>query len=121
MVEFFKNQIAILLQTLGLKISRLPNSGFENLLKKKRYKKHTINLTDMPFEIADGHSFYYSHREIFLDEIYRFQSDKKDPVIIDCGSNYGTSIVYFKQLYPDSKIIGVEADPNIFEILKNNF
>ena len=115
-----KRNIIIFLQKLGIRIIKSPSSGFEYLLQKMRYKKHTINLTDLPFEIADGHSFYYSHREIFIDEIYRFQSDKIDPVIIDCGSNYGTSIVYFKQLYPDSKIIGVEADPDIFEILKNN-
>ena len=115
-----KRNIIIFLQKLGIRIIKSPSSGLEYLLQKMRNKKHTINLTDLPFEIADGHSFYYSHREIFLDEIYRFQSDKKDPVIIDCGSNYGTSIVYFKQGYPDSKIIGVEADPDIFEILKNN-
>ena len=115
-----KDKISHLFQSIGLKIIRSRTSGFEYLLNKKRYQNQTINLLGSFFDIADSPSFYYSHREIFIDEIYRFQSDKIDPVIIDCGSNYGTSIVYFKQLYPDSKIIGVEADPDIFEILKNN-
>ena len=105
---------------LGFKVNRFRRSGYEYLLRKKRYENHEVNLVGIPIEIADGHSFYYSHREIFIDEIYQFKSDKKDPVIIDCGSNYGTSILYFKEIYPDSKIVGVEADPNIFEILKNN-
>jgi len=115
-----KEYILLLFQKLGIKIIKSPRSGFEYLLKKKRYEKNTVELNGVPFDITDGHSFYYSHKEIFIDKIYRFQSNKKDPTIIDCGSNYGTSIVYFKKLYPDSGIIGVEADPHIFEILKKN-
>ena len=115
-----KKHILLFLQKLGIKITKSPNSGFEYLLQKQRYKEHTVNLTGTPFEIADSHSFYFSHREIFINEIYKFKSDLKMPTIIDCGSNYGTSIIYFKQLYPDARILGVEADPYIFEILKSN-
>ena len=119
-MKILKEYISVLFQKLGIKIIESPSSGFEYLLKKDRYEEHTVKLTGVPFDISDGHSFYYSQKEIFIDDIYRFQSDKKDPLIIDCGSNYGTSIVYFKQLYADSAIIGVEADPYIFEILTNN-
>jgi len=115
-----KEYVALTLQKLGLRVSRSPSSGFEYLLQQQRYKKHIVNLMGLPFEIADGHSFYYSHREIFIDEIYKFKCDSKQPTIIDCGSNYGVSILYFKQLYPDAKIVGVEGDPYIFEILNNN-
>lgn len=115
-----KDYVALTLQKLGVQVSRSPSSGFEYLLQQQRYKKHTVNLMGLPFEIADGHSFYYSHREIFIDEIYKFKCDSKQPTIIDCGSNYGVAILYFKQLYPDAKIVGVEADPYIFEILNNN-
>ena len=115
-----KDYVALTLQRLGVQVSRSPSSGFEYLLQKQRYRKHTVSLMGMPFEIADGHSFYYSHREIFIDEIYKFKCDSKQPTIIDCGSNYGVSILYFKQLYPGAKIVGVEADPCIYEILNNN-
>jgi len=115
-----KDKISHLFQRIGFKIIRSRTSGFEYLLNKKRYQNQTIILLGSFFDIADSPSFYYSHREIFIDEIYLFQSDKIDPVIIDCGSNYGTSIVYFKDVYPDSNIIGVEADPKIFKILKKN-
>ena len=109
-----------MLRTFGLKIISSPNSGFENLLRKKRYQKFTVNLTGAPFKVADSVSFYYSHREIFIDEIYKFRCEKNNPVILDCGSNYGTSILYFKSIYPNAIITGIEADPDIYQILKKN-
>lgn len=115
-----RKYLKYLLHNLGIKIIRAPSYGFEYLLNEKRYEKQTVNLSGVPFEIADGHSFYHSHREIFIDEIYKFKSNNSKPRIIDCGSNYGTSIVYFKQLYANSDIIGIEADPYIFKILKKN-
>jgi len=85
-----------------------------------RYENTIIQLNGNSFKIADSRSFYYSYKEIFIDEIYKFKSDVKRPTIIDCGSNYGTSIIYFKQLYSKAQIVGVEADPSIFKILKGN-
>ena len=115
-----KKIISSLFRIFGLSVSKSPKSGFEYLLNRPRFNINEINLLGENFEIADSHSFYYSHKEIFIDEIYKFQCEKNDPIILDCGSNYGTSIVYFKQLYPDAKIIGVEADPDIFDILNRN-
>jgi FkbM family methyltransferase len=39
---------------------------------------------------------------------------------VDCGANIGTSILYFKSIYPDCSITAVEADPGIFSILQGN-
>ena len=58
--------------------------------------------------------------EIFIDEVYRFETSNKTPLIIDCGANIGLSLIYFKQLYPNSQIIAFEADPNIAEICRYN-
>jgi FkbM family methyltransferase len=55
-----------------------------------------------------------------VDEVYLFRSEEKSPFIIDCGSNIGLSIVYFKKLFPESEIIGFEPDPKNFEILTHN-
>ena len=41
-------------------------------------------------------------------------------VIIDLGSNNGLSIVYFKTLFPDAKIIGVEPDLDNFKMAIRN-
>lgn len=58
--------------------------------------------------------------EIFTNEIYKFKSKTLKPKIIDCGSNIGLSILYFKSLYPQAEIIGFEPGPETFDLLKKN-
>ena len=41
-------------------------------------------------------------------------------VIIDAGANVGYSVLYFKNKYPNAKIVCIEPDPNSFEILQEN-
>ncbi|MFV0539037.1 MAG: FkbM family methyltransferase [Dysgonomonas sp.] len=88
-------------------------------LKKEQGEKKTSLLGK---NISITNFFWYIHglNEIFLDETYRFKSDKKSPLIIDCGANIGLSVIYFKRLYPDSEIIAFEADQNIADILASN-
>ena len=90
------------------------------LRRMPRYIETEITLLEKPFIVPDGLSFYCSYSEIFLDLIYRFKIDTPAPRIIDCGANCGTSVAYFKQLYPFSRITAVEADPAIFQILSRN-
>ena len=58
--------------------------------------------------------------EIFLSNEYNFNSEKSSLKIIDCGSNIGMSILYFKKKFPNSEIIGFEPNPYAFELLKKN-
>ena len=90
------------------------------MLYVPRYQTQTIELAGGEFQIADGVTFYASHREIFRDEIYRFPATRPAPLIVDCGANCGVGVVYFKMLYPQARIVAVEADPQIYEILKGN-
>jgi FkbM family methyltransferase len=62
----------------------------------------------------------YMFNDIFIDQQYFFKSDSPRPFIIDCGSNIGMSILYFKTLYPESAIIGFEPAPDNFRILTEN-
>jgi len=66
--------------------------------------------------------FWYMHglNEIFLEETYRFNTDKKSPLILDCGANIGLSVIYFKRLYPKAMIIAFEADKDIANALTTN-
>lgn len=88
-------------------------------LKKEQGEKRTSLFGK---NISITNFFWYIHglNEIFLDETYRFKSDKKSPLIIDCGANIGLSVIYFKRLYPDSEIIAFEADQNIADTLASN-
>jgi FkbM family methyltransferase len=85
-----------------------------------RFTPTQITLFGKPFKIADSLSFYYSYREIFLLDIYRFVTDNPNPYILDCGANCGASVAYFKKLYPKARVIAFEPDPLLFEILKAN-
>jgi FkbM family methyltransferase len=62
----------------------------------------------------------YLIKEILMLEEYYIELENNEPVIMDCGSNLGMSILYFKLKYPKSEIIGIEADPFNFHFLKMN-
>ena len=70
-----------LFRRIGLDVRKYPRSKYEYLLNYKRYNQKTVELLGLPFKIADVTSFYYSHREIFIDRIYEFKSNKKEPKI----------------------------------------
>lgn len=86
-----------------------------------RFKKfNNVNFNDYSIEIADGPSFVWQYRDIFVEELYNFSASTDEPVIYDCGANIGISIIYFKIRYPKAKIVAFEADSDIFSILKFN-
>lgn len=78
-----------------------------------KYGKYHINYTDML-------SLYIEYKDIFIREIYRPNTTKSAPIIIDGGSCIGISVLYFKLLYPNAKIICFEPDPEIYKILQQN-
>ena len=98
----------------------VPTTPYEHLRDAPRFEVRTEELCGEPFQIPDGHTFYYSYREIFLDELYRFEARNAAPLIIDGGANCGLSVVYFKRLYPNARVIAVEPDPQIFALLEQN-
>jgi FkbM family methyltransferase len=85
-----------------------------------RYQLRTVDFMGYQIQVPDCFSFLWQFKEIFVDEAYRFHTDSPAPLIYDCGANIGTSVLYFKQLYPLASITAFEADPQIAHILKNN-
>jgi FkbM family methyltransferase len=71
-------------------------------------------------KINDGRNYYIMYKDIFVNKIYHFNSLAASPRIIDCGSNIGMSIIYYKYLYPAARIIAFEPDPTILPYLKYN-
>ncbi|GAL83271.1 FkbM family methyltransferase [Sporocytophaga myxococcoides] len=110
----FRNQVYL---TKGKGISILDKL---KLKAQARYKSTEIKFFGTPFYISDASSFVSMYEEIFIKKIYEFKSISSQPLIIDCGSNIGVSILYFKRLYPNAEIIGFEPDPTIFKLLKSN-
>ena len=121
----------IIIKALKNFITKRPkkkNFRFETIswMQEKKLKHQditllkNISLSKLKFYYKNPFEFLHSYPDIFLQEIYRFTSAQTNPVIIDCGSNIGLSILYFKQIFPNSKIFGFEADINNFNILKQN-
>jgi FkbM family methyltransferase len=93
------------------------------LLKYGRSKnpdQREISFLRYNVEVPDNLSFIFQYKEIFVKEIYRFKSVSDTPVIYDCGSNIGISCIYFKEIYPNARVIAFEADPSIAAVLERN-
>jgi FkbM family methyltransferase len=88
---------------------------------------HTPRYTACSFEYrgfklfaSDFISVAYQIKEYFGDERMKFTASSTSPLIIDCGANVGISVLYFKQLFPDAKILAFEPDPNISAYFRKN-
>ena len=57
---------------------------------------------------------------VFVDRDYRFRATTPAPRILDCGSNIGLSVLWFKQEFPEARIVAFEPDPVTFALLHRN-
>ena len=79
-----------------------------------------VRCLDYKIRINDGPNFYILYKDIFINRIYHFEAQRPDPLILDCGSNIGMSILYSKHAYPLARVIGFEPDPAVFSYLQEN-
>ncbi|WP_205508567.1 FkbM family methyltransferase [Longitalea arenae] len=89
------------------------------------YKLKTANYTESelwgkPVRITDSFWYLHSLNEIFVEEVYKFRAENDTPYILDCGSNIGLSVIYFKTLYPKARIVAFEPDNQIHGLLQSN-
>ena len=94
---------------------------------KKRIIKHQNDQLVKTIEFDQFKVFYKrpyelikTYEELFLEEIYRFETKSKTPLIIDCGANIGLSSIYFKTIYPNATLHAFEPDQVLFTLLKQN-
>lgn len=91
------------------------------LRRLPRYKGGAVPILGTTIEFVDVMTLLRGLEEIYLDGCYEFHlSNNKSPFIVDCGANIGLAVFYFKKIYPDARIVAIEADPDIFEVLKRN-
>ncbi|MCC6817750.1 MAG: FkbM family methyltransferase [Bacteroidia bacterium] len=86
----------------------------------KRYTRKKIHIPEGQLVVADAKSFIWQYHEIFHKKYYNFKTNSSHPIIIDCGSNIGLSVLGFKKQYPDAEIHAFEADSEICKILNSN-
>lgn len=85
----------------------------DQLVKWYQFKNFRIGYR-RPYELL------HTYQDIFENEIYRFRTQASLPLIIDCGANIGLSVLYFKQQYPNARVIVFEPDDNNFSLLTQN-
>lgn len=78
------------------------------------------NIFGYTIDLYNYTDFRLLFEEIFYKNEYYFKSTNKTPVIFDCGANIGVATLYFKWLYPHSKIFAFEPNPKTFEVLQKN-
>lgn len=83
-------------------------------------KNKVIPLLDLKIKYSVYGGFTYAFNDIFINNEYWFKAENNSPFIIDCGSNIGLSVLYFKQLYPNSTIIAFEPDIDAYDCLSFN-
>ena len=113
------SRVKVLVPYLGLLIRSI---YFHKVQKKHDVNSSKVNFNLLGYQVA---SFSYPQlinlfEEIFAFNVYSFEASELPPFIIDCGSNIGVSILYFKAKYPDAKILAFEPDPETFELLDEN-
>ncbi len=128
-----KNFFSINLYNLALQTQKA-NGALKPSMKLKEFIRLTakelvlkkIFNRDSGKETLFGKKIFFSDyqhlkslfEEIFLEEQYYFRAATKNPFIVDCGSNIGASILYFKLLYPDARILAFEPDHDSFSLLQ---
>jgi FkbM family methyltransferase len=68
----------------------------------------------------DYNTFATLFEELYVADVYYFTSLSAEPLIVDCGSNIGLSVLYFKRLYPQGRVIAFEPDRATFQMLEQN-
>ena len=99
----------------GIKLHKKFQKGDTSTLKLNSLKY----LLHMKPNSIDNCSF----QEIFFDDEYDFEYPnfgKKEIVIIDAGANIGFAAAFFKNKFPNSKIISLEPENENFGWLQKN-
>jgi FkbM family methyltransferase len=60
------------------------------------------------------------YEEIFIAHSYWFNAVSSNPRIVDCGSNIGVAVLYFKLLHPGSSILCFEPGQKTYRLLQSN-
>jgi FkbM family methyltransferase len=89
-----------------------------SLLPKGTSERARMPIAD--FQITDPQSFVEVYRDYFFRRKFEFKAQTNSPKIIDCGANVGVSVLYWKSLYPESRVIAFEPDPQAFLALESN-
>jgi len=105
--------------------------NFRKYLKIFSKRNHHIKVKKIgPYFCKDHEDLkIYTHdmacidrafNQIFINNVYNFNSTIEDPLIIDAGANIGLAVLYWKKKYPKAKIIAFEPSKLAYNSLLKN-
>jgi len=106
---------------LGLALLVLRMRAKHFLIKlSPRWRFRSERLFGWTVECFDYYELLTTIEIIFLAREYHFEPRNSRPRILDCGSNIGLSLLFFKREFPESRIDAFEPDPQAFSLLRRN-
>ncbi len=111
---------------LGIERKRLIRNAylttFMNTFLLGRYdsRNRIANIAGNRVAFCAYESLAILFHEIFEDQQYCFITDNERPFVVDCGSNIGMSVLYFKMLYPQAEVLAFEPYEKAFACLEEN-
>lgn len=88
----------------------------------KKVGIYPIQLRGMlfPVYLRGGGSDFEVFKQVYLYRFYNTDFAFEPKIIIDCGANIGITTVFFKNKFPNTRIIAVEPEVSNVEMLKMN-
>lgn len=90
--------------------------------KWRKYKLFKLRLPKVkhPIFLRNNSSDVDTFYQIFYYKGYETEFNIDPKVIVDCGANIGLATVWFKNKYPNAKIVSVEPASSNYEMLVKN-
>jgi len=92
----------------------------KKLASVPRYAPGTVTAGNWRLNYLDATSLLSAFDVVVVKRWNDFLSDKRDPVILDCGGNIGISAIHYKRLFPHARLTSFEPDPRACELLRSN-
>lgn len=92
----------------------------KSLKFRQRFSPDVMHIFNFSIDFRDSLSLYMELKDIFLHRIYHFSTPESKPVIVDAGSFIGISVLYFKSVYPQARILCFEPDKLALYFLRRN-
>lgn len=82
-------------------------------------ERHRERFLGFDIELLDYGLFVDMVEEIFVQRVYDVALPEQ-PRILDCGSNIGLSVMFFKRRHPSARIVAFEPHPTKAAVLLRN-
>ncbi len=93
---------------------------FQRLYKRKKLLSAQFKNKSLQIFLRNDRYDTQIFTQIFMRDELNVLFSKNPELIIDGGANIGLATLYFKNKYPNAKIIAVEPELSNFELLKKN-